>query len=288
MGATLRASFAKWLGLHEEVMLRRSPLFAYLFDECLSDLNESELKAGVHRMLMDLDGMQNFLWLFKDHAAQAVRGLVVFESKPCFVLQHLSLSTKGDASEGNTTFRRIEIESAQGLCDLVFPIRARRSQEHENELVHIGKSRMARAMRFVATARSTTSLAIKIASHCSALESLLRWDNHKKEPRLSDRLGKRVSALVAHSSESRATVESQVREMYVVRSKLFHGQLLESRRTRRLVSIAKNADHVVRTLIRSLFGNEELQPMLVRSLNPHDDEKLQRRLDEISGLPESR
>ena len=157
-------------------------------------------------------------------------------------------------------------------------------QTHQNEPIHTGKSRIARAMRFVATGRRTTSLAIKIASLCSALESLLRWDNGKKGLCLSEHLGSRVAALVAHSSESRATVESQVREMYSVRSKLFHGQLLGHERSRRLRSIANTADHIVRILIRCLFDNNELQPTMVRSLSRSEDEALQRRLDEIAGL----
>ena len=108
------------LGLHEEVMLRRSPLFAYLFAEWLSDLSTSALKAGAYRMLMDLDGMQNFLWLFKDHAAQLVQGVVVFESKPSFVLQHLSLSTRCDTSVAPTSFCRIGARICQGYATWYF------------------------------------------------------------------------------------------------------------------------------------------------------------------------
>src|SRR5262249_2201071 len=127
--------------------------------------------------MLKLHQFLQMLWIVKDNAARVESG---FLDTPKAVSSRIwpFLCTKADRTNSTTTFLREELTQANkmfhALCGESKSLEAADlTNVRAREIVEPEMPPLSKALFFIGAARLSSSLAVKIANYCSALEALL-------------------------------------------------------------------------------------------------------------------
>lgn len=270
-----------WCGMHELIYLKNRSLVAYSATD-YSELDDRQKGRLLYGLMSELDGLFNTLWIFRDHAASVLPGWILDALSNRFVRADSSWPTcRCTGSTDVAVVQREEIESAKQLNRMLFPRGKSSAHRNTSEIVHGDQHRLGRSLRFIRAARSTLGSSVKLANYTFALESLLSWHGGTRYQNegAKGRIGRIVASLVAQTPKARQFASEVVQEMFRVRDKVAHGQILGASQVERLGETVEKADHLLRMLIRAMIDNETTQPFICRRLSKSESRKFQEFLD---------
>ncbi|PHR56141.1 MAG: hypothetical protein COA44_08580 [Arcobacter sp.] len=115
-------------------------------------------------------------------------------------------------------------------------------------------SRIGRALRFIIAANREKHTAIKIAHYCSALESLFSTDNSE----LSHKLSERIALFLKNYGYDPFIVFDDIKSFYNIRSKVTHGDSLQSKKADTIPELSKKCDSYLRCIINEILDDSKL------------------------------
>lgn len=220
----------------------------------------ADSEAMIAVQLMKLHQFLLTLWCVKDNAACVENG---FLDSPDYVSSRFwNLNcTTADGTDCLTTFSREELRDAREIYRGTFGSTSEWTKNDLTEamireVIEPDASPYDRAMAFISAARSTSSLSVKIANYCSALESLLITATTE----LNYRLAQRVAWLLGASIEERHKLIQQMKDCYDFRSKVVHGSYASAKKLRNdLLPAVRACDTILRNVLGQLIQDKVLR-----------------------------
>ena len=127
-------------------------------------------------------------------------------------------------------------------------------------------SRIGRSRRFISAARKEPHPAIKISHYCSAFESLFSTDNAE----LSHKLSERVALFLTEHGYKPMSVFEDMKVFYGVRSKVTHGDNLQSSREMELGALSNKCDSYLRSIFNVILDDIKLQNIFDGKKDEHE------------------
>ena len=208
-----------------------------------------------------IEGLFESAWLIKDHAMACEAAFLRVELAFGTSWSSNFLAMRPSFSDGYTIKEKDVEMSAEGLKewskvdDLVWGHLHQKGSSALRFMMEKGYARSGRAMQFVAAARRAQNIAFRIANYCSALETLFTTESTE----LAHKLSERVAFFLGDRGQNRRTVFTTIKSAYGVRSKLVHGDTLNSNQIEGLSALSTRCDTYLRTILREVFSSEDLK-----------------------------
>ena len=213
-------------------------------------------QARLARRLAEVQTFENVLWLVRDNCVNNELGfLVCYDGSRVGVHSNFlsPVFTLANGKTERTAFSREELRWARHFVrDRI--LRIEDSLEPTTRLSG-SVDRTARAMYHVQAARAIGDLGIKIASYCSALESLFATS----QAELSHQLAERVASFLGVGPSDRLAKYKALKAAYSIRSRIVHGDVLKAGHRETLPGLSSECDGLVRGSLRKLFEDEEIR-----------------------------
>ncbi len=254
----LTPEFAAIAGAIETTYLEKAPNFVF------GELNASLIKgrppeATLFAILLWINDLFKNAWLLKDHAMECDAAYLRIDDEDISGWYSNFLG-------GRPSFSNCDVWDEIEMSIAELKAWGAKNDEvenylHESNVASSGfmmakeYSRLGRAMHFVSSARTAPNIAFKIASYCSALETLFTTD----ETELAHKLSERVAFFLSERGYSRRTVFATVKAAYGIRSKLVHGSTLKAKQLDGLQSLSSKCDDYLRSILNAIFGSSALR-----------------------------
>lgn len=115
-------------------------------------------------------------------------------------------------------------------------------------------SRIGRSMRFIQAAVREGHPAVKLAHYCSAFESLFSTDNSE----LTHKLSERVAIFLKDFDFNPIEVFDDLKSFYAIRSKVIHGDSLNSNKEQHLSNMSQKCDNYLRYILNIIISDSKL------------------------------
>jgi hypothetical protein len=171
-----------------------------------------------------------------------------------------SYSYKVDSSS-ETTFKVEDIENAVCIVQAIFntkkikyisPSTPPLHQDDKNNIVF-------RAIYLISIIRKSFDLSMKISNSCMLFELFFSTDNAE----IIHKLSERVAFFLTNNAEQRINTYKCVKDAYSIRSKLMHGDSLNSKLFGRIQEVANNCDSLIRVLMYSILSYKEVYSIFI-------------------------
>ena len=162
--------------------------------------------------------------------------------------------------DSNTRFTREELASAREWYRLIHGDALGELDVPEDakcgEMVAPTSTPLSRAIFYLNVGRTTWQGSVRIASYCSALETLLIAGATSE---LTFRLCQRVAWLLGETAAERTEVFSQMKTIYEIRSKAVHGSTLSANKVNNDLPRAVDcADVLLRAVLKKVLATKVL------------------------------
>ena len=184
------------------------------------------------------------LWMIKDNACHFDRAWITGTIGGLTVINNNVWAARHSCSDG--TFREVAFSSDEMKLarSIRRPIAAHLSGTGRPTILGKGSLRYQRFEYFIAAARTTIDVAVKIAEYCSGLEALVSTSQHE----LSHQVSERVAAVLVSPGAKRIAIYKLVKKAYGFRSKTVHGASFKPAEVDQLRDCAKDIDNICRAL----------------------------------------
>jgi hypothetical protein len=246
------------IGRMELRSICNAPMVAYS-EMPLELVDTTSLKKHLITQMFRVGAFLSMLWLVKDNSVSVENGFAI--AGPFIEERYWGIITHPvDGPQSITRFTREELALARelyrsihgdALTDLDSPEDAK-----GGEVVAPTSTPLTRALFFTNAGRTTWHASVRIASYCSALETLLIAGATSE---LTFRLCQRVAWLLGETAAERTEVFGQMRTIYDIRSKAVHGSTLSANKTNNdLPKAVKNADALLRAVFKKVLTTKLL------------------------------
>lgn len=258
----LRQEYVPVIGTLEATTISNASAVIYAVDEVPDDtvtLTHLGAKLRLARFFL------HCLWLAKDNAVDFDLGFLFYIKAARLGIDANVLPvacTKADGSREPTTFTQSELKRSRRLFrrfELPAGVRASTVLDEDTD-------RPARALYHVQAARATDDLGLKIAAYCSTLEALFATSQGE----LAHQLAERVACFVEDTPDARLETYRLIKQVYALRSKIVHGDLIRRSHAFELLTRAVKCDSVVREILASICGDDALRPIFRGPVNDLD------------------
>lgn len=252
------------IGTLEYDNLFECPVFYQISEVFVENSNRYDL---LHDFLLRCQSFLTALWEHKDNAADLQMGFVQYpytvqspfiQSAPSIDNRFMITSNLTTASNFNCRGKRVKTkfsrEELEGVISFYKDSILIPPAEKKSIGVNDAKTRQSRAHLFIQIARSQHDLALKISQYCTVLECLFTTDSKE----LSHKVAERAALLIASTSEEGIKIYYEVKEIYSVRSSVFHGSSISIKKRGELERIAVAADNIVRRAYKCIIMSPEL------------------------------
>lgn len=236
-------------------------------------VDEQQPAESINRLIIDRIGeVQNWLmqlWFVKDNAVDPDIAWMAVDYDGQMAVNNNRWTTAFSRADGTaepTEFSKDEL--ARALAVALEPENSGAgkpvalgipgaSDPTITKLSH-GSLRYQRFLYYVAGARSTKDVAIKIAHYCSGLEAIVS-SSHAE---LTHQVSERVAVLIRERGEERLETFRRVKLAYGMRSKAVHGATFRDRDHEKLVEASVHIDQICREVALAFFGNADFRDAL--------------------------
>ncbi|GAB3336536.1 hypothetical protein GCM10027299_46690 [Larkinella ripae] len=228
----------------------KKPFGSILIDNLLSDpffayhgyFDDNEHILGYSEYVQDeIDAICTSFWFIKDNCITSKELFVIPVNHRCtYKVRDFMYSTAKGTYE-KVTFTEDELKQARVYYDYFKKTRIPVSDVPQPILFNIGEkiqpgtvdevifnklTRISRSILFLQQARATTFLPLKIAFYIQLLECLFSANDNVE---INHKIAERVAWYLGGEGTEKVTNYDFVREMYGIRSKFVHGQMLENK-----------------------------------------------------------
>jgi len=195
------------------------------------------------------------LWMLRDNCAYFEQGFL-FEPDKRITHSNLLVTTfsKADGSHAYAaTFSRKELDQLRLLIRDAYErvsieVAGVETTDYEKRALKLvagkGVDSYSRFQRFIAFARETRDVGMKIALYCSALETLLSTSTTE----LTHRISERVALLIADTEQGRIATYEEMKKLYSIRSAVVHGSDIPRKHLANLAESSTRCDQIVRAV----------------------------------------
>jgi hypothetical protein len=199
-------------------------------------------------------------WLMKDHAMECDAAFLRCdnEGEVSWSKNHLAMRPTFSTGEANASVHLSKndlLEWARVHHVVEMYLHTKESPSALRFMMENGFARSGRAIQFVTTARTAPDLAFKIATYCSAFETLFATETTE----LAHKLSERVAFFLGTRGFNKRTVFGVMKSAYAVRSKLVHGDTLKASQIADLPTLSAQCDGYLRIILYELFHSTQLQ-----------------------------
>jgi hypothetical protein len=195
------------------------------------------------------------LWFHKDNSVDHQLGFAAYPHldneaviSSNYVAARFSSRSGGDTI---TEFTRKDLEWVSSFVDKYVE---GMGVEPRGSIEAINMTRVERALYFLQAARGSHTLGLKISYYCTCFEALFSTSSTE----LTHKLGERVASFLAASPRERLTLYRDVKQAYMIRSKVVHGDQLKDRDLRLALNLSDLCDDAVRKILRTIFESDEM------------------------------
>ena len=174
---------------------------------------DGDAMRHLNTLLHQADAFLTLLWYARDNAAHMEMGFLLEKTIHRNFLGIVRTSALGD--NNTVRFFREELRGPR----LIFSRFAFPTAGNAPQVLSDPVGRWGRADYFVAAARSSPDLGVKIANYCTAFEALFSTDTAE----LSHKLAERIAVFLEDRGPQRAEVYKTMKHAYGIRSKIVHG-----------------------------------------------------------------
>jgi hypothetical protein len=198
------------------------------------------------------------MWLAKDNAADSELGFLTYIPGLVQRTHSNALSVAYGMADGSKTvisFSRTELKEIRayyrafvGEIDPPTPYGVLRSE----------LGRTMRAFYWIQAGRAARGLGERIASFCTAMESLFATSSSE----LAHQLAERMALFLSDEPEDRLRIYREVKRAYGIRSRVVHGDVLRQSKVAELLESSLACDALLRQTIQKAATNEEARKAL--------------------------
>ncbi|WP_081057061.1 HEPN domain-containing protein [Burkholderia cepacia] len=252
------SDFRSYAGRIEHAYFKDANHLVYLEDDSYFVKHNFDSNHALTAWLVWVDFLHTDAWLVKDHGMNCEiayckrRTFAGDDWSSNFLATHSSVSTGELYKDTSFTFSDLVEWERKSLTV--------RSYLHKKKSGSLDSftdkqfSRIGRALRFSSAARRESHPAIKISHYCTAFESLFSTDNAE----LSHKLSERVAIFLKNADLNPIETYDSMKSFYGIRSKVTHGDSIDSKRSSRLPELSMSCDELLRKAINTIFNNEDL------------------------------
>ncbi|MBV1929462.1 MAG: hypothetical protein KUG81_08135 [Gammaproteobacteria bacterium] len=135
---------------------------------------------------------------------------------------------------------------------------AKNSDTPENTRFQKGLDRIGVSFSHLQSARSGDDLAVKIAYYCTFFESILSTTTNE----LSHQVSERAAHILGHSKEDKIRIYKGLKNVYGIRSRIFHGENVSKKQLKDISDVSVFADTIARQLISEMLGDNNFSKVL--------------------------
>ncbi|MDR6373037.1 hypothetical protein J2795_004225 [Chryseobacterium bernardetii] len=246
------------IGMIESQFIESCEVFLFFDYE-----NDAEIFAGetnlqsLEHILLWVDDILKNLWLVKDNNVLCDTAFLIHDQitplaeAASLRLQYQLTDSKGFI--GKAVFNKEEIIEFSRKHDIIENHFYSKKSGSLSFILEKNFSRINRALIFVKQAREARNLAYKISNYCSAMETLFSTDNAE----LSHKLSERIAFFYKKELNPLETFKT-IKKAYAIRSKLTHGDTLDTNTIDLLPELSKKIDNILRRSINRIFEEKEL------------------------------
>lgn len=247
------------IGRLEAEFLQNAPAIVYSREDVGSDFDwKNYLGERLARVKMFFHTM----WLFKDNAADCELGFLMYPVGISYQTHSNALSAAYGMADGSKTvveFSRNDLREIRSfyrawIGEIVF-------QTPHGVLSSEGLERVARAFYWIQAGRGADGIGQRIASFCTAMESLFATSTSE----LAHQLSERMAVFLSDMPDERAKIYREVKLAYGYRSKVVHGDVLKHSRRTKLIEVARSCDELLRQAIRKAVSDDASRTALESS-----------------------
>lgn len=250
------------IGLNEIKSIYDNGSFAYIdltSDADTSNFSEYEYLLNI---LQFVEFFFQALWLVKDNSIKSDLGHLIYNSDDGLKIHSNLIHTTYSNCLGK--FEKVHFSKEELLIAIeLFPIIiVNMTSEEKSHSTTINLStkvtRLARAIYFLQSARSSIDLGTKLTHYCSILESIFSVSSSELKHRLSET----VSLFLASEKDERLTIYKTLQNAYDIRSAIVHGDGVHSKYLKNnnalLVETVQYTDEIIRRSFRKIIASESL------------------------------
>jgi len=242
--------YATSLGGVEVSYLTNGGAKALIYRIAYHEVDPERIVSELHELLIKdmlaISSLQLNLWLLKDNAADFDRGWICAEG----IVNNNVWASRYSTSNGSFDIVSFNVQEFSLARKQIVQTPDRHIGSSDTPtLLTTGRLRYSRFMYFIASARSTADVAMKVADYCSALEALVST----AQTELSHQVSERVAATLVSPGSERIALFKLVKEAYNFRSKAVHGTTFKPKEFDRLRVCAVKIDEVCRRLHHAYF-----------------------------------
>lgn len=239
----------QWMGLLEAHAIVSRPV---VYSHCEIPESEHEKDAFLFRRMRQVAGFLNCLWMLKDNSINQDHAFLIYKITGKYAVDSNVLALKYSDARGKrdvVTFSRDELRKSRQIFAA-----AGTADALEKSVSGLTKraNRLDRAFYLLQRARCDSDLGLKVASYCTALESLLA----SSQAELAHQLAERVACLLCADAEERQRVYRTVKRCYAVRSAVLHGDYVRNSHLSDLQVSAEECDGILRAALLRVLTHE--------------------------------
>ncbi|HOY33183.1 MAG TPA: HEPN domain-containing protein [Bacteroidales bacterium] len=160
-----------------------------------------------------------------------------------------------------TTFTYEDIENAVSIMQTIFNIEKIKyilpstpplHQDDKNNIIY-------KSIYLISIIRSSFDLSMKISNSCMLFELFFSADSSEIVHKLSER----IAFFLTNNAEQRIKIYKCVKDAYNIRSKLMHGDCLQSSLFNRIQEVANNCDSLIRVLMYSILSYKKVHAIFL-------------------------
>jgi hypothetical protein len=233
--------------------------------------NPLDAHTEVVNLLRETQAFLMAVWLHRDNSANCELGFALCQENEHTHSNALALHySKSDGTKGQTVLNPEELRS---VCDIQasFMQGAREQDRAKHTYFRGTNNRLNRGALFLRQARSSEDLGQKVANYCSFFETLLSTSANE----LSHQLAERCAFFLDDTPAERFSRFKQIKKAYGVRSKIVHGDTLNTSAIESLPDISRSCDDAARKAFRLIINHAEIAEIFKQGKNESLDAFMQ-------------
>ncbi len=216
--------------------------------------------------------IQSFIlatWLFFDNSINVELGFLLYLERgnstvSSNFIAHLNSNSRGkdvvtEISRDQLREIRTLHRSVIGMPDHPFSLpTSQLTSEHP---------RLPRALYLINSARGESDLAMRVASYCTAFETLFATSQSE----LSHQLAERIACFLYKNANERLLIYRKLKNAYNLRSKVVHGATIKANKIDEVTEASEFCDTTLREIIYRILTEEGVRPMFDKNPEAFDE-----------------
>lgn len=206
------------------------------------------------------------LWLVKDNSVNIENGYIyLIENGRDYRVSSNSRMVKFSNSKGNqedVVFSDEELSEAVSIYNMIYlPEISENYNDYLLDNIGFRSNRIELFLYNLQLTRNESYIPSKIAMYATLFETLLSTDSST----IGHKMAERVALMLEEEYENRLKIFKTVKQMYTIRSSVFHGDKLKKEFDKwdycKFEDFSYEVDQIIRKLIRKIIENDKLNKM---------------------------